>query len=558
MARHVHTPLGGDSAGCRRWLRRLKPSVVLRSLGVLIALHSGAVAQLPGQPQPNVQPNPTGLSDGTTINQNLKLSKIAPESVLIQMNNGAGQATIVYARKSGEAAPVLDWSDAIGAANSIAKDKIKVQWVGQPQKVDKYETVTLGISVETREWVEPNVAYKGRIIFIWPDRPAQTESFSITNAVVADFAISRPKIDAVLMWGQTASAGFIVSNTGKEKLTRLTFSSTDLEDSTTHRRVDFGAAQSVTVELEPGREQTVDLTLPRPSYAGNYTGTLNVTVNDRVRKSIPMSVITRGPTFGAYGWLPFILFCLTLGLGYWLSMYLEQWFGLGGLERAQSIVTLDQAKKDLVQTLKELGGWEAAHAGIELDAARLRLNDELRELNALLESPNKATDALKSAAARFATVAAAGKLLFLRVQSATEQWKTAATLKPVIDSLDAVALPDAADGLDSYRKELAKVLTDHVNTKTVLPQGAPMPPSDILAEQVTAEQLEIKIERMNLLKRVVVASVMFIMGYMTLYWKHADFGTLPDYIAVFLWALGLSATGASILTSAKSSFTRPV
>jgi hypothetical protein len=558
MDRQVQARSGCDSVGSRRWLCWLKPAVLLGSLGMMIALHGGAVAQVTGGSAPGGQPTPPGQGGGTPTNQNLKLTKLAPKSVLVRMNNGVGQATVVYARKVGEAAPVLDWTDAVGATNSIAKDKIKVQWVGQPQTVGKNETLTLGISVETREWVEPTATYEGQIIFIWPDGNPQPETFTITNAVVADFSMSRPKIDAVMMSGQPTQANLIVGNTGKEKITKFTFSSTDLEDSTTHRRADFGAAQPVTVELEPGREQTVALTLPRPDHAGTYIGTLNVIANDRVRKSIPMSVITRGPTFGKWNWLPFILFCVTLGIGYWLSMYLEQWFDLGGLERAQALLALEQANTDLVKTLKQVRAWEAANPGIQIDAARLRLDGDQRELKDLLDlQKRQSTDALKSNVARFTTLAAAGKILYLKVDSAARQWTTPATLKPVIDALDAVVFPTPAEGLDKYRSALDKVLADHINTKAPMPAGAPMPISEELSQRVSTEQLEIKIERMSWLKRIVVAIVVFITGYMMLYWKDADFGTLPDYFAVFLWALGLSTTGAGILTSAKSSYTRP-
>lgn len=564
MTRKVDARLERETVGCRRWWRRLKLALVLSVLGLLIVFDTGTFAQNTGEAPPGGPSNPPapsnppgqGGSDQRT-NQGSKQTKLAPESVLVQLSGGVGQATIVYSRKAGAASPVLDWTDAVGATNSIPKNKIKVQWVGQPITVDKYETVTLSISVDTRDWVEPNATYKGSIIFIWPDASAQPESFTITNAVVADFNVSRPKIDTVLLSGQPTQTDLIVSNTGKEKITKVTFSSNDLEDSTTHRRADFGAAQSVTIDLDPGREQSVAVTLPRPSYAGTYIGTLNITANERVRKSIPLSVITRGPTFG-WNWLPCALFVLTLLIGYLLSLYLEQWFGLGGLERAQALITLEGANTDLVKTLEKVRAWEKVNPGIELDAGKLRLDGERRELSEILEHPNKhSNDVLKANVPRFTTVAAAGTILYLKVETATGQWHTIAKLKPVIDGLDAVPFPAADDGVDKYRAALDKVFSDHVNTQTALPSGAPMPSSEILSERVSAERLEIKIERMNLLKRFAVVVVVFITGYMTLYWNDPDFGTLPDYFAVFLWAFGLSTTGAGILTSAKSSYTRP-
>jgi hypothetical protein len=561
MTRKSDVRLGAETVGWWRWL---KLAVVLSALSFLIVFATGTFGQGTGEAPPGGPSNPLEPSNpagpggsGTQTSQGPRLTKLAPELVLVQMSNGVGHATIVYARKAGEVTPVLDWTDAVGEANSITKDKIKVLWVGEPLGVDKYQTVSLRIDVDTREWVQPKAAYKGRIVFIWPDAPPQPESFTITNSVVEDFSISSAKIDAVLMFGQLTGANLIVSNTGNEKISKLTFTSTDLEDATTHRRTDLGASQPLTVALEPGREQQVAVALPRPSYAGTYIGTLNVTANDRVRKSVPLSIITRGPTFGAWTWLPFILFVLTLALGYWLSTYLEQWFGLGGLQRAQALVALDQAQSSLAKTLKELRAWETANAGIELDAARLQLDDGLRELTGLIEKKaNKhSTDVLTSSAARFTNLAAAGQILGYKVQTATAQWPTPTSLKPVIDALDAVTFPASAEGLENYRQALAKVLTDHASTK-IVPQGAPMPSSDILSERVTTEQLELKIERMNLLQRGTVAIVVLITGYTTLYWKDADFGTLLDYLTVFLWALGLSATGASILTRAKATSAR--
>jgi hypothetical protein len=529
---------------------RVKLIVLLLSCCWSLISHTGAAAQGTNQ-------LPSGEPNATPATQQTKLTRLAPPSVLVQMNNGHGQATVVYSRKAGEAAPTLDWSEAVGNVNSIPKDKIKVEWVGQPLKMDNHETVTLSISVETRDWVDSKASYKGRIIFLWAGVRPQTEDFTITNAVAAGFSLSREKIDAVLLAGQPERVDLLVDNTGQEKITKLSFSSTDLEDPTTHRRAQFGNAQSVIVDIGPGTEGPVSFTLPHPSYAGTYTGTLNVIANDHLRKSIPLSVITRGPTFGASAWLPFVLFCITLALGYLLTTYLEQWFSLGGLERAQTLITLEQARTDIDKTLnKEIKAWEAAHAGIDLNGARLRLSGGLRELNELLQRHGrKPLNELKSEAARFATLAAAGEIFYHKV-TATSAWPPA-QLRPVIDDLDSIDFPTSADALETYRKDLQKVLNSHLDSKTELELAAAVATSDRLSERVTVEQLEFKIERMNTLHRLAVIIVVFITAYTTLYWNDADFGTLLDYLTVFLWALGLSATGAAILMRGNSAFKRP-
>jgi hypothetical protein len=61
---------------------------------------------------------------------------------------------------------------------------------------------------------------------------------------------------------------------------------------------------------------------------------------------------------------------------------------------------------------------------------------------------------------------------------------------------------------------------------------------------------------MTFVHRTVVAVVVFAGAYMTLYWNDLDFGTLLDYLGVFLWSLGLTKTGTDILSRAKSSYSR--
>jgi hypothetical protein len=123
-----------------------------------------------------------------------------------------------------------------------------------------------------------------------------------------------------------------------------------------------------------------------------------------------------------------------------------------------------------------------------------------------------------------------------------------------VDELDAVDFPDTNEGLDKYRQDLNDVLEKHIETKTELPPGAAMPVTETSSEQLV-QQLEIKVERMAFVHRLVVATVVFSTAYLTLYWNNLDFGTLPDYFGVFFWSLGLTKTGTDILAKPKSSYT---
>jgi hypothetical protein len=357
---------------------------------------------------------------GAAHAEDKKLTKLTPDQLTIHTNNGSGSLTIVYALPIGEAPPKIEWADAHGGGgHSIPKEKIAMRWADEPQRSTQWELRRLDLTVGPQARLEPNVDYKGKIIVLWPDgTPPQTEDFTIREVVGAiDFGLSVSKLDAVLFSGQPSDAQFIVSNTGQGKISKLSFSSTDLESAATHRHADFGPLQEQALALPSGREQTVSLQLPRPSYAGTYTGTLNVIANN-------------------------------------LS----------------------------------------------------------------------------------------------HVDTATAGWPGTA-LKPVIDDLDAVPFPGAKDDMKKYRDDLGGVLEKHVATRSPQPPGAPM-----FSMGVPVEQLELQIERMALVHHAVLGIVIFTGAYTTLYWNNLDFGTLLDYLNVFLWAVGLTKTGTDVLTRAKSSY----
>jgi hypothetical protein len=144
---------------------------------------------------------------------------------------------------------------------------------------------------------------------------------------------------------------------------------------------------------------------------------------------------------------------------------------------------LEKAKSSLSERLDELHAWEAVHPGIDLRQAHIRLDDALRELNDMLPKVDDVpTNTLITNAPRFTTLAAAGKILSLKVQTVTAQWTAPGALQPVIDDLDAVDFPVTADGLEAYRKALTDVLNKHAANQDPQSAGAPMPLSAILSE----------------------------------------------------------------------------
>jgi hypothetical protein len=488
----------------------------------------------------------------STVAQEPRLTKLAPDEVTLQSNNGIGQLTVIYGRKRTDSAlPQIEISDAIGTLNKIPKANITAEWTN-PQP----DLLTLNLKVDTKERLDTNVPYKGKLIFSWPDAQ-QTESFTILDATTVAFDLSAAKVDAFLLGGQPSKVKFVVTNTGKEEIVKISVFDLDLESATTHRRATFGGPQELTLKIGPGQEKVVEIALPTLPFAGVYSGLLNVVANDEARKSIPLTLTTRGPNFGMMGWLPFLLFFAVLGLGYFISLQLENWFGLGGFQRAQATITLDRYKKTISKWLGDLKAWEDSHSGITVPTAKLRMNDALNELTRLLSTQKtQSTDTLVSTGTRMAPLVSASLILMDKLGTAASQWLTPETLKPVVVDLDAVDMPDTTDGIDKYRQDLNDVLEQHAPKLEGGPAGAPMPMTETPSVQLV-EQLEIKVERMALVHRLVVAIVVFSTAYLTLYWSNLDFGTLPDYFGVFFWSLGLTKTGTDILAKPKSSYTPP-
>jgi hypothetical protein len=89
--------------------------------------------------------------------------------------------------------------------------------------------------------------------------------------------------------------------------------------------------------------------------------------------------------------------------------------------------------------------------------------------------------------------------------------------------------------LGRYRKDLNDVL---VSSAQAVAQGAPFGTQEAPAQDGTfLSDLRSKVRRMMALYQVVVWTVVFVTGYLSFYSGHQAFGTLADYLALFLWFL---------------------
>jgi hypothetical protein len=93
--------------------------------------------------------------------------------------------------------------------------------------------------------------------------------------------------------------------------------------------------------------------------------------------------------------------------------------------------------------------------------------------------------------------------------------------------------------------------------KQVLTSPPPAQDATAVATQVnlgclsntTSANLHKKIRMMDTVKAVLVGVIVWISAFSLFYYPNASFGSVVDYISLFLWAVGLTATGSQLVSS---------
>lgn len=537
--------------------RRCRPtSVFLRCLILLLALTFQASAQ------------PAAAQD--------RLTKLDPEPVVIHLENGSGAADVTFILAQGVAAPEFRWTSAVGSANTIPDGEISFKWVEDPQTKPSPEAqqntegqrgaqrrVLVGqLTVNARVNVEPDKDYQGQLIFYWTDVPQTVPvKFTISDRTTLAFSVEPTNLNLTLLQSQPDTILLRVKNTGRAPIRKLSFSSSDLIDTETQRRLMLPESESEPVQvkdfgstpLAPLHEAEFLFKVPQPHWAGSYTGTVAVIANERKRESISFTLRSRGPipTRNTY-WLPFVLFVATLMLGYLLSNLLENWFNLGGLQRSEAQLSLQKSERELARIAEQVKKWEKeVPAPPEVFAhTTIRLQHDLNGLRELYRRiPELTREELVAEAKRFALSATLADIFESAVSVAMKQWPNQPEkLNAVLTSLDRFT-----PGTDpnAYRESLRKVLESAASPDA--DDASAFDTSAALPDMPSPADLEKRIKRMAQLKRVVAAAVVFIMAYQVIYARNFDFGTLLDYIQVFLWSLGLTQMGTQLI--ARSSYT---
>ncbi len=480
------------------------------------------------------------------------LTKLSPDPIQVILENGKGSANVAFAIKAGVPQPTATATEAVGPTSSISAADIHFNWMPPTDKTPAGLLLGL-LSVDTKTFVEPGASYKGKVVVLWPSAPPTTVDYTIQFPTLISFDVSPEQADLILGPLQPQEITLRIKNTGKRKITRIVISSLGLKDAATGKRAELSETP-LALDLNPGSETQIRYRPTQPHLAGSYTGTLDVTADQVARKSIPLVLRSRGPNYRDCSFLPFVLFLVVLAFAFWLSSMVEDWFGKGGLDRAQAILSLQASEADLNDGLRKIQKWQNDNAPAKVGQTEVRLQSLVDELATTIRAASgMPLDQLTKEAQRFASQAAATSLFWSFLKIATTTFAVPTQLKEVAAQLDKVEIPEPP-ALNVYRENLRKVVQGAIATEG-LGGAAPAGPAD--ADVASPRALQKRIKLMACLYRLLVWFVVFIAAYQTLYSNNRVFGSFLDYIAVFLWTLGLTQTGTKILADARSSYTRP-
>ena len=519
----------------------------------LIVLSTGAAAvQAPGPlPAPTPAPSQPGSSGGTnggsttgragqaraqTQVQTLEL--IAPESASIAARRGKGSVVLWLIWRGKGDVPRLIATDAVGQSNSVPAARIKVAQ-GAPLSGSGDEcvfsvTVVIDAPDDLRagggEYVASLLAPRARPIRV-----------RVSEVAVEALSVSPQTVSQVWRLFQRQCTPVYVTNTGNTDITEL---SASVSLQTTSGLASGTPQQYVWAKqlpLAPSRQTSLDICLPLPELAGTYTGSLALTANGVKTERVPVTVSTRGPTFGRTSLLalPFALFCGLVALALLTSTRLESWFSQGGLARAETAVAL----ADLAGKFRDVATRIAAIASLPTLDSRLHLLANQADALRLgtLGAPDIGPGIVRL------TSMLHGAQWTATVLDALDAGRRAAAA-PVIDAL---ALPTDQAQLTAYHDAVENAARAAIPSGFV--DGATLPEVDLSGAERESDPdlLRRRIVRMARLQRGLVSLVAGFTAYAMFYVNNAAFGSSLDYIGVFVWAVGLTQAGTQVLSQAR-------
>jgi hypothetical protein len=397
-------------------------------------------------------------------------------------------------------------------------------------------------------------------------------NFGIPGLLKADdqkpsFQVTVNHIDRVVADGQPDGEYIGVENTGRVEIKEISYQG-DLKDpkSGAMVRIALQNAELGSCKLLPSNQCFVKLNIPNPVWAGSYSGALTLTSPGADWRSIGVELRSRGPLglgqgLGVCYWLPMMLFSIVVGAGFALSWLLDKWLGTD-LPRDQALVSLRNSETGLTAMANRLGNWQTKHPGMSgFPLTGNRLAILVPEIVRLIANARQAAPADLTAGVQSFGLASAKLFLLSSVLDLVESENTnspaaLANLNAAINKIDAIDFSDATP-LVTYRTNILNAL----GTVSVVQPAAPGAPGAVAApgaanvpdaDSIAAAQrkAENHIKLITGTQQLVIWIVVGLTGFATIFLPNLAYGTAADYIASFLWSLGLTQTGKQLISRA--------
>jgi hypothetical protein len=394
----------------------------------------------------------------------------------------------------------------------------------------------------------------------------------ISQALLADdqkpsFQVDSKVIDHGVGRGRPEAEYISIRNTGRIEITEISYKG-DFRDPKSWETIQIPpqtAAYLSNCKLTPSNTCFIKVNFPDPMWAGTYNGALVLTSPGADDRSIGVVIRSRGPLrvrqgSPAFYALPTFLFAAVIFAGFALSWLLDKWIGTD-LPREQALFSLRNSLTEFSTASDRINKWPTNHpnlCGFPITTRRLAIiGPEITRLiaGARQSSPTDLASAAQSYGLDSAKLSLLSSALDLIESQNSQNGNDPATVANLNSSIKRIDPVDFSDGtpVASYRSNIVNGLSISTVATPAAP-GAPtssnvgndLPDTDSI--EAAQKKTHAYILMITNTQHLVVWIVVGLTGFSTIYLPNWSFGTAADYIASFLWSLGLTQTGKQLIS----------
>jgi hypothetical protein len=343
------------------------------------------------------------------------------------------------------------------------------------------------------------------------------------------------------------TATVTIQNSTATAVDELRFSSLGLLDGKAGGRIPaWNWGVKLGASLKPNERTDCTFRMPTSNDAGAFTGIMRVQGGGH-DVSVPLTLRMRGPYLPYWNGFPLLLLTAVFLCGWSLSLWLDNWY-TNRLPRVQQVLLLREQQEALNNFLSELTTWEKNGNGKVSRAVGTATFDKSDVETTLKRVNSIDLVSLQQAVQRFDSACRLNDEFWTALQIAKQTLPN--NLPQISTQLDLVVR-----GTDPnlYRPALLQVLTTPIMTMATaaVAPGLVVSSGGADLSKATSAGLHRRVFAMDALKACVLAVVVWITAFTVYYYPNPSFGSVIDYLTLFIWALGLTTTGAQLMGSVR-------